>query len=110
MPECVDRRIGENADTKPRKYVHLVRPGGEDRSLFVFARLWMAQRERPQATRPSRASIISSDPDDGGQSGCRAHPFKAMLVILTSPTEVERWLEAETPDGLALRPLADETR
>jgi putative SOS response-associated peptidase YedK len=29
------------------------------------------------------------------------HP-KAMPVILTTPAEVERWLEAETPDALAL--------
>ena len=36
------------------------------------------------------------------------HP-KAMPVILTSPDEVDRWLEAETADALALqRPLPDD--
>ena len=32
------------------------------------------------------------------------HP-KAMPVILTSPTEVDRWLEAETANALALQRL-----
>jgi putative SOS response-associated peptidase YedK len=37
------------------------------------------------------------------------HP-KAMPVILTSPAEVDRWLEADTPDALSLqRPLPDDT-
>jgi putative SOS response-associated peptidase YedK len=32
-----------------------------------------------------------------------------MPVILTTPTEFERWLEADTPDALALqRPLPDD--
>jgi len=36
------------------------------------------------------------------------HP-KAMPVILTSPDEADRWLEADTPDALALqRPLPDD--
>jgi putative SOS response-associated peptidase YedK len=35
------------------------------------------------------------------------HP-KAMPVILTSPAEVDRWIEAETGDALALqRPVPD---
>jgi putative SOS response-associated peptidase YedK len=33
------------------------------------------------------------------------HP-RAMPVILTTPVEIDRWLEADTPDVLALqRPL-----
>jgi putative SOS response-associated peptidase YedK len=36
------------------------------------------------------------------------HP-KAMPVILTTPAEVDRWFEADTPDALALqRPSPDE--
>src|SRR5271166_3500972 len=36
------------------------------------------------------------------------HP-KAMPVILTTPAEVDRWLEADTPDALPLqRPLPDD--
>jgi putative SOS response-associated peptidase YedK len=36
------------------------------------------------------------------------HP-KAMPVILISPDEVDRWLEAETPDALVLqRPLPND--
>jgi putative SOS response-associated peptidase YedK len=38
-------------------------------------------------------------------SSLRFHP-KAMPVILTTPEEVDLWLEAETPDALKLqRPL-----
>jgi putative SOS response-associated peptidase YedK len=37
------------------------------------------------------------------------HP-KAMPVILTTPTEVDRWLTAPAPDALSLqRPLPDGT-
>ena len=36
------------------------------------------------------------------------HP-KAMPVILTTPIEVDQWLEAETPGALELqRPLSDD--
>jgi putative SOS response-associated peptidase YedK len=84
---------------------------GEDRPLFAFAGLWTPWR----GIRGPKSAPVEGEHELFGflTTGPNAvvapiHP-KAMPVILTTPVEIDRWLEADTPDVLALqRPLSDD--
>jgi putative SOS response-associated peptidase YedK len=100
----------EYTDTKPRKTPTWFALS-EDRSLFAFAGLWTPWR----GVRGPKSAPIEGEHELFGFLTTEAnavvgpiHP-KAMPVILTSPAEVDIWLEADTSDALALqRPLADD--
>jgi putative SOS response-associated peptidase YedK len=100
----------EYADTKSRK-TPMWFALSEDRPLFAFAGLWTPWRGvRGPKSAPVEGvhelyGILTTDPN---AVVAPIHP-KAMPVILTSPEEVDLWLESETPAALKLqRPLADE--
>jgi putative SOS response-associated peptidase YedK len=100
----------EYLDTKPRK-TPIWFALGEDRPLFAFAGLWTSWRG---ARGPKSAPVESVHELFGFLTTAAnaivapVHP-KAMPVILTTPAEVDAWLEAETADALALqRPLQDD--
>lgn len=100
----------EYADGKPRK-IPTWFAMAEDRPLFAFAGLWTSWR----GIRGTKGAPVEGEHELFGFLTTEAnaivapiHP-KAMPVILTTPEEVDLWLEGETPDALKLqRPLADE--
>ena len=84
----------------------------EDRPLFAFAGLWTPWRG---VRGPKSASVEGTHElfgfltTEANAIVAPIHP-KALPVILTTPDEVDRWLEADTPDALTLqRPLQDES-
>ena len=80
-------------------------------ALFAFASLWTRRR----GARGPKSAPIEGEHElfgflttEANAVAAPIHP-KAMPVILTSPTEVNSWLEADTSDALALqRPLRDD--
>ena len=101
----------EYADTKPRK-TPIWFALDEDRPLFAFARLWARWR----GVRGPKAAPVEGEHQlfgflttEANAAVAPIHP-KAMPVILTTPDEFDRWLEADTLDALKLqRPLPDDT-
>jgi putative SOS response-associated peptidase YedK len=97
----------EYFDSKPRK-TPIWFALGEDRPLFAFAGLWTPWR----GVRGPKSAPVDGEHELFGFLTTEAnaivapiHP-KAMPVILRTPAEFDLWLEAETPDALALqRPL-----
>ncbi len=99
----------EYADTKPRK-TPIWFALGEDRPLFAFAGLWARWRgvrglkSAPAEGEHQLYGILTTD---ANALVAPIHP-KAMPVILTTPAEVDLWLEGQTLDALNLqRPLPD---
>ncbi len=100
----------EYLDTKPRK-TPIWFALSEDRPLFAFAGLWTPWR----GVRGSKSAPVEGDHELFGFLTTEAnaivapiHP-KAMSVILTTPNEIDLWLEGDTPDALMLqRPLPDD--
>ena len=100
----------EYADTKPHK-TPIWFALAEERPLFAFAGLWTRWR----GVRGPKRAPVAGEHELFGFLTTKAnaviapiHP-KAMTVILTTPDEFDRWLEADTLDALALqRPLADD--
>ena len=100
----------EYADTKPRK-TPIWFALGEDRPLFAFAGLWTRWR----GVRGPKSAPVEGEHElygilttDANAVVAPIHP-KAMPVILTSPGEVDLWLEGETLAALSLqRPLPDQ--
>ena len=100
----------EYADTKPRKTPTWFALS-EDRPLFAFAGLWTRWR----GVRGPKSAPVDGEHELFGFLTTEAnaivapiHP-KAMPVILTTPEEVDLWLEGETIEALKLqRPLPDE--
>ena len=100
----------EYADTKPRK-TPIWFALGEGRPLFAFAGLWTRWRgvrgpkSAPVEGEHQLYGILTTD---ANAVVAPIHP-KAMPVILTSPGEVDLWLEGETLAALSLqRPLPDQ--
>ena len=88
----------EYLDTKPRK-TPIWFALSEDRPLFAFAGLWTPWR----GVRGPKSAPIEGEHELFGFLTTEAnaivapiHP-KAMPVMLTTPTEVDTWLEAEIP-------------
>jgi putative SOS response-associated peptidase YedK len=74
--------------------------------LFAFAGLWTARRGvRGLKSAPVEGLLELSGflTTEANAIVAPIHP-KAMPVIPTSPVEFDRWLEADTPDALALLP------
>lgn len=99
----------EYEDTKPRK-TPIWFALAEDRPLFAFAGLWTPWRG---ARGPKSAPIVGQHElfgfltTEANVIVAPIHP-KAMPVILTSPGEVDLWLEGQMPEALKLqRPLSD---
>jgi putative SOS response-associated peptidase YedK len=83
----------------------------DDRPLFAFAGLWASWR----GVRGPKSAPAEGDHQLFGFLTTEANAVvatvlpKAMPVILTSPADFDRWLEAETSDALALqRPLPED--
>jgi putative SOS response-associated peptidase YedK len=100
----------EYADTKPRK-TPIWFALGDDRPLFAFAGLWTPWR----GVRGPKSAPVEGEHELFGFLTTDANAIvapiheKAMPVILTTPGEVDLWLEAETIEAIALqRPLADD--
>ena len=76
-----------------------------DRPLFAFAGLWTRWR----GVRGPKSAPIGGEHELFGFLTTEANAIvapihsKAMPVMLTTPTEVNTWLEAETADALALQ-------
>ena len=100
----------EYADTKPRK-TPIWFALDEDRPLFAFAGLWTRWRgvRGPKgAPVGGEHQLFGFPTTEANATIAPIHP-KAMPVILTTPAEFDRWLEADTLDALALqRPLQDD--
>jgi putative SOS response-associated peptidase YedK len=100
----------EYADTKPRK-TPIWFALAEDRPLFAFAGLWTRWR----GARGPKSAPVEGEHELYGILTTAAnavvapiHP-KAMPVILTTPAEIDLWLEGDTAAALGLqRPLPDE--
>ncbi len=100
----------EYADTKPRK-TPIWFALNDDRPLFAFAGLWTRWR----GVRGPKSAPVGGEHQLFGFLTTEAnavvapiHP-KAMPATLRSQEEADRWLEADTPDALALqRPLPDD--
>jgi len=97
-------------DTKPRK-TPIWFALSEDRPLFVFAGLWTPWR----GVRGPKSAPVDGQHELFGFLTTEANAIvapvhqKAMPVILTTPAEVGRCLEADTPEALTLqRPLRDD--
>ena len=100
----------EYADTKPLK-TPIWFALSEARPLFAFAGLWTPWR----GARGPKGAPIEGDHEVFGFLTTDANPIvapihpKAMPVILRTPAEIETWLDAETPEALALqRPAPDD--
>ena len=107
---CLSQRPRSvNTDTKPRK-TPIWFALAEDRPLFAFAGLWASWR----GVRGPKSAPVEGEHQLFGFLTTEAnavvapiHP-KAMPVILTTPEEIDQWLEADTVDALSLqRPLPD---
>src|SRR5579871_6407805 len=100
----------EYADTKPRK-TPMWFALDDDRPLFSFAGLWTPWRGiRGPKSAPVEGvhELFGFLTTEANAVVAPIHP-KAMPVILTTPAEVERWLEADVVDALMLqRPLPDD--
>jgi putative SOS response-associated peptidase YedK len=100
----------EYADTKPRK-TPIRFALAEERPLFAFAGLrtrWRGMRGPKSAPVEGEDELFRFLTTAANAVIAPIHP-KAMTVILTTPDEFDRWLEADTLDALALqRPLADD--
>ena len=100
----------EYADTKPRK-TPIWFALNDDRPLFAFPGLWT----RWGGVRGAKSAPVDGEHQLFGFLTTEAnavvapiHP-KAMPAILTTPEEVDQWLEAEEIDALTLqRPLPDD--
>jgi putative SOS response-associated peptidase YedK len=100
----------EYADTKPRK-TPIWFALDEDRPLFAFAGLWTCWR----GVRGPKGAPVGGEHQlfgflttEANETVAPIHP-KAMPVILTTPAEFDRWLEADTLDALAFqRPVRDD--
>ena len=93
----------EYADTKPRKTPTWFALS-EDRPLFAFGGV----RGPKSAPVEGNHELFGFLTTEANAVVAPIHP-KAMPVILTSPAEADRWLEAETADALALqRPLPED--
>ena len=83
----------------------------EDRPLFAFAGLrtpWRGVRGTKSAPVEGEHELFGFLTTEPNSIVAPVHP-KAMPVILTTPEEVDLWLEGETPEALKLqRPLPDE--
>ena len=93
-------------DTKPRKTPFAL---SEDRPLFAFAGLWTSWRGvRGPKSAPVEGGVhelFGFLTTEANAIVAPVHP-KAMPFILTTPAEIDLWLEAETGEALALqRPL-----
>jgi putative SOS response-associated peptidase YedK len=100
----------EYADTKPRK-TPIWFALDEDRPLFAFAGLWTSWhgvRGPKNAPVEGEHQLFGFLTTEANATIAPIHP-KAMPVILTTPAEFDRWLDADTLDGLKLqRPLPDD--
>jgi putative SOS response-associated peptidase YedK len=100
----------EYADTKPRK-TPIWFALDEDRPLFAFAGLWTRWR----GVRGPKGAPVEGEhhlfgflTTEANATIAPIHP-KAMPVMLTTPDEFDRWLEADTLDALKLqRPLPND--
>jgi len=98
------------ADTKPRK-TPICFAFDNDRPLFAFTGLWTpwgCVRGPKSAPVDGDHELFGSLTTDANAIVAPIHP-KAMPVILTTPAEINRWLEAETSETLASqRPFSHE--
>jgi putative SOS response-associated peptidase YedK len=84
---------------------------GEDRPLFAFSGLWTSWR----GVRGPKSASVDGDHElfgflttEPNAVVAPIHP-KAMPVILTTPEEIDLWLEGEVAEALKLqRPLPDQ--
>ncbi len=79
--------------------------------MFAFAGLWASWhgvRGQKSAPVEGRHELFGFLTTEANTVVAPIHP-KAMPVILTTPAEADRWLEADTVDALSLqRPLPDD--